>query len=197
MFYINKQGVVIEALQWDESEKTVRKIDQKFFPDRKWGNGAKIDSCAPTWLSIKWDYEEISYPPKSYIYIDPIDGEKVTGYIEEIFEQRFKPITNKRFLLAESFKKLMLRELQANQHKGDNWLEMTWLELRDLLKEEFNELGAELWKVEGNAKDADLEALETEAAHLAICAAFIADKARNLRALDELWKKEEADGKRL
>jgi hypothetical protein len=166
-YYINKQGIVIEALQWDGSKKNRKEIENKI---------------GPFGLMEKTDYH--FYGTFAQPVRIPCD----------YFKAHFKPLTDARVLLAEQFKKQMLIELEVKQQKGDDWLEYSLDKLMDNTREEFNEVAAEVYKftlpLDGDKPDT--QALIQEAAHLGICAAFLVDKAQKME-LDAMWESKEKD----
>lgn len=71
-----------------------------------------------------------------------------------------------------------------NAKKGD-WREMTWIELRDKLREEVAELEAELWLAsQGNVEG--LRGILAESPDVASVAAFCLDKALEILAKEHL-----------
>jgi hypothetical protein len=139
---------------------------------------------------IKNKFPNLSFTPNIYyVFRNKVE----IGYLgREKFEKIFTPITEERVGLTEKAKQEMLIELEKKQHKGDGWRDYMPEALHSNLAEEFNEAGRALNDFIQNPSKETAEALKTECAHVAICAAMLMDWTAG-KELEMIWKEKEKD----
>ena len=170
--YINDQGLVIQAMQWDGSDEGMEKIKTEFPLLFFAGTG-------------------------DYIFIDPVINKPMT-LSETDFEKKFKPITDERVLLIKQFSADMLTKLSTKQHKG-SWKSYSLGKCLDLLGEEGSELMEAYSRLARTLRDMGYAVDQTELieeAKLECCdvsnsAAIMWDKLRLLKEGNKEWKEAE------
>jgi hypothetical protein len=165
MKYINEQGIVIEALQWDGTEESRRELQDK--------------------LCLFGVIEKNDYHFRG-LFGNPARLPK------HIFEITFKPISDARALIVEELKKEMLLKLAERQKtKNDNWRDEDIIDLKKKLQEECAELDYEVIQIVIESDVADFDAARKECADVANYAAIIHDKlnAMELEAISESKEK--------
>ncbi len=185
MKYINEQGIVIDAVQWDGTGDARQVIENKF--------GVLMGANFDLFYLQRWITTlEIG----DYIFQHPFFGYRLDVLAEERFKN-FKPITDARVLMVEELKKEMLIQAQEKQEKGypDDWrskeLRDLFLDLHEELDELADELEAELQKT-NRREGVNFVAARIEAAHAGLVLAFIIDKL-NAMELEAMLENKEKD----
>ncbi len=175
-YYINDKGIVIEALQYDESEENKKEIERKF--------GVELDHPM---LGVHSNlFFNTIFVGKLYKYYYVYQETTQPRVLDaDYFEKHFKPITDSRVFLVEQAKSVMLSKLYKRQYKGD-WENKSFSTLFAALMEETEELKEELRKIDGKTPDADLQKVIYEAADVMNYAAMIIDKAANIKVKESL-----------
>lgn len=188
MFYINKKGIVIEALQATGDKGNQEKIENFF----------KVIIDYQAFFDGKW--EVLRQPDRIFLGYIKRDDYVFQGILnvktlpQDEFEKHFKPITSARVALVENFKKEMLLKLEQRQQK-DDWREQSFEALNLALLVEYQELREELDKIlnKGNIlgnilgnDTASFDSARKKCADVADYAAMIHDKLNSLE-LDAMW----------
>jgi hypothetical protein len=175
MKYINRQGIVIHAMEWDGSKRSMDEIGKTF--------GIKInyDVTEPKAFRAIVDDESVfelspSVAANSTFFTSPVSGE-FTYMPTVAFDKLFKPISDERVLIVEELKKDMLLKLRECQKDGkpDDWRKLGLSVLYQRLLAEDYELQCELRKIELGDAAADFDAARRECADVANCAAMVHD----------------------
>lgn len=170
MKYINEQGMVIEALQWDGGKEGENDMRLKFNIPA----GRVIESG-------------------DYVF-------QLAGFSHGIlksanyFKKHFKPISDARVLLVDELAREMLLKLQKCQKDGklDDWRELGFSVLLQRLDDKILELQRELRNIEPGA-GANFDAARKKCAGVGNYAAMIHDllNAMELEAVNENRREEE------
>lgn len=189
MFYINKKGIVIEALQWGGNSfigATAEEIEKIFDVQTRVADNE-------IWLykdNMFWGRLHIG----DYLFVGLIDKLEISS--KEQFEKCFTLINDQRVALVEGFKKEMLMKLAARQQKS-SWRNEKIEAINFAMLNECQELIEELDKIMKGGKD--FSAARRECADVANYAAIqwdlINDMEGNRDDLEKMWDNAESINK--
>lgn len=184
MLYQHKETKqTVHAAKWDGSEDHLKKIASELGLVIENGyarrNGEKSRGvCVVKDFFIFDDGVIRCWEPEIFLNV----YEKATESAE-IKPAEIKPISmsRPRKRLIEISLPVIYRELKIKQaEKNDDWLKKCPYDLWRWLTEEVSEVGKEVDRI-SLSKEPDFDAMEIEAAHVAICAMFLIEKAQALR----------------
>lgn len=165
--FINNQGIIIEAIQWDGTEKSAMEIFKKF-------NAVFIGWDEPENIAVVRYDAHLRIKPYDYV------GEQECGlqvFSSDYVAKHLRPITDARALVVEELKKEMLLKLAEKQAtKKDDWRKKEFYDLQKKMHKKHCELSDELVQIIIESDTADFGKARLKCADMANYAAMIHDK---------------------